>query len=167
MEDKERTTQSTAADASQSSAGPTPVKQPGDELLSELTELADRFANVVRVAWNSEQRKRVETDVKAGLDTLSTSLEESFRQVSASPEAKDLQNKATEVGEKVSGSKFVAEIAGALTTGLRALSDQLEKLATDIQTKEAKPAGGGAGGFGGDEPAAPDVETKDIPIGKA
>ena len=61
----------------------------------------------------------------------------------------------------------VADLAGALTTGLRAISDQLEKLATDIQTKEAKPSGGGAGGFGGDEPVADDVESKDIPIGKA
>ena len=166
MEEKDQTTQSASGDAGQSS-GPTPVKQPGDELLNELTELADRFANVVRVAWNSDQRKRVETDVKAGLESLSSSLEEGFRQVSASQEAKELQSKASEVGEKVSGSKFVADIAGALTTGLRALSDQLEKLATDIQTKEAKPAGGGAGGFGSDEPAAPADEAKDIPIDKA
>ena len=165
MEDKEQTTQNAATDATGStgSSGSGTGKQPGDELVNELTELADRFANVVRVAWNSDQRKRIETDVKAGLDSLSTSLEDGFRQVSSSHEAKELQSKAGEVGEKVSSSKFVADLAGALTTGLRAISDQLEKLATDIQTKEAKPAGGGGGG---DEPAAPDVETKDIPIGK-
>ena len=161
MDEKEQTTQGAAPD----SAGQS--KQPGDELVNELTELADRFANVVRVAWNSDQRKRIETDVKTGLDSLTTSLEDGFRQVSASQEAKELQSKAGEVGEKVSGSKLVADLAGALTTGLRAISDQLEKLATDIQTKEAKPSGGGAGGFGGDEPAADDVESKDIPIGKA
>ena len=86
-------------------------KQPGDELVNELTELADRFANVVRVAWNSDQRKRIETDVKAGLDSLTTSLEDGFRQVSSSQEAKELQSKAGEVGEKVSGSKFCPHAA--------------------------------------------------------
>jgi hypothetical protein len=160
MDEQEKTTQGAPEGASQG-------KQPGDELVHELTELADRFANVVRVAWNSDQRKRIETDVKAGLDSLTTSLEDGFRQVSSSQEAKDLQSKAGEVGEKVSGSKLVADLASALTTGLRAISDQLEKLATDIQAKEAAPSGGGAGGFGGGESAAEDVESKDIPIGKA
>jgi hypothetical protein len=160
MDEQEKTTQGAPEDAGQG-------KQPGDELVHELTELADRFANVVRVAWNSDQRKRIETDVKAGLDSLTTSLEDGFRQVSSSQEAKELQSKAGEVGEKVSGSKLVADLASALTTGLRAISDQLEKLATDIQAKEAPPAGGGAGGFGGGESAAEDVESKDIPIGKA
>lgn len=164
MEEQEKATQPEAeATTSTGAAASGAAKQPGDELLNELTELADRFANVVRVAWNSEQRKRVETDVRAGIDSLSASLEDGFRQVSSSQEAKDLQSKATEVGTKVSGSKFVADIATALTTGLRALGDQLEKLAEDIQTKEAKPSGGGSGGFGGDEPEAP---SKDIPIGK-
>jgi hypothetical protein len=160
MDEQEKTTQGAPEGAGQG-------RQPGDELVHELTELADRFANVVRVAWNSEQRKRIETDVKAGLDSLTTSLEDGFRQVSSSQEAKELQSKAGEVGEKVSGSKLVADLASALTVGLRAISDQMEKLATDIQTKEAKPSGGGGGGFGGDEPAADDVESKDIPIGKA
>ena len=82
MDEKEQTTQSAAPE------GASQNKQPGDELVHELTELADRFANVVRVAWNSDQRKRIETDVKAGLDSLTTSLEDGFRQVSSSQEAK-------------------------------------------------------------------------------
>ena len=138
------------------------TQQPGQELLDELTQLADKFANVVKSAWNSEQRKQVENDVRSGLSTMAASLEDGFKQVASSNEAKDLQVKASEVGEKVTSTKFFADMTGALTTGLRSLSDQLDKVASDLQTKNAQ---------SGATPPAASPETgasdaKDIPISK-
>ena len=126
------------AEGHQSQAGQTGQAQPGQELLDELTQLADKFASVVKTAWNSEQRKQVENDVRSGLSTMAVSIEESFKQVASTAEAKDLQTKASEVGEKVTSSKFFADMTSALTTGLRTLSDQLDKVAVDIQTKNAQ-----------------------------
>ena len=130
-----------SAEANQSQAGQggqAGQPQPGQELLDELTQLADKFASVVKTAWNSEQRKQVENDVRSGLGTMAVSIEESFKQVASSTEAKDLQTKASEVGEKVTSSKFFADMTSALTAGLRTLSDQLDKVAADIQTKNAQ-----------------------------
>ena len=141
-----------------------PEAQPGQELLDEVTELADKFASVVKAAWNSEQRKQIETDVKTGLASMATSLEDGFKQVAASPEAKDLQSKAAEVGEKVSGTKFVADLADTLKTGLRALGDQLDKLSQELQEKNKTPSAGSETGAGAQED--PGEESKDIPISK-
>ena len=141
-------------------------QQPGQELLDELTQLADKFATVVRTAWNSEQRKQIETDVKSGLSTMATSIEEGFKQVASSTEAKDLQTKATEVGEKVSSSKFFADLTGALTVGLRGLSDQLDKVSKDLQAKSAATgAPGASGAAAGSEPKSKD-DAQDIPISR-
>ncbi len=140
------------------------AQQQGQELLDELTVLADKFAAVVRTAWNSEQRKQIESDVKSGLSNMATSIEDGFKQVASSTEAKDLQSKAGEVGEKVTSSKFFADLTGALTVGLRSLSDQLDKVSKDLQTKNSaaaasKPAGTSTG------TAAKD-DAQDIPISK-
>ena len=62
MDEKEQTTQGAAPE------GAGPSKQPGDELVTELTELADRFANEGRVAGNCEHRHPIERDEKAGND---------------------------------------------------------------------------------------------------
>lgn len=135
--------------------------QPGQEVLDELTQLADKFAHVVKSAWNSEQRKQVEHDVRSGLSTMAASLEDGFRQVASSNEAKDLQVKASEVGEKVTSTKFFADLTSALTTGLRSLSDQLDKVASDLQAKNAQ--------SGATPPAGPETgasDPKDIPISK-
>ncbi len=157
-----------SAEANQSQAGQggqAGQPQPGQELLDELTQLADKFASVVKTAWNSEQRKQVENDVRSGLGTMAVSIEESFKQVASSTEAKDLQSKASEVGEKVTSSKFFADMTSALTAGLRTLSDQLDKVAADIQTKNAQtgtPKASTTPPAGGSEADA----VKDIPISK-
>lgn len=135
--------------------------QPGQELIDELTQLADKFATVVKSAWNSDQRKQVERDVRSGLNTMAAALEDGFRQVASSNEAKDLQTKAGEVGEKVTSTKFFTDLTGALTSGLRTLSDQLDRVATDLQTKNAQ-----TGGSSTTPPESNDPSTKDIPISK-
>lgn len=164
MEDSNQTPNAAGAQSSsQGDAQPGgATQQPGQELLDELTQLADKFATVVKSAWNSEQRKQVEHDVRSGLTTMAASLEDGFRQVATSNEAKDLQTKATEVGEKVTSSKFFADLSSALTTGLRGLSDQLDKVASDLQTKNAQTGAT-------PPPATPETgasDAKDIPISK-
>lgn len=169
MEDTNKNPDISAAQGSSQgdtgSARPGGQPQPGQELLDELTELADKFAAVVRTAWNSEQRKQIETDVRSGLSTMATSIEDGFKQVATSPEAKDLQTKAGEVGEKMTSSKFFADLSSALTVGLRSLSDQLDKVSADMQAKNAqggaaKPTTPPAAGAGDTDAA------KDIPISK-
>jgi uncharacterized phage infection (PIP) family protein YhgE len=157
MENSDQTPKNPEA-GTEGTEGTQGTEQPGQELLDELTQLADKFATVVRSAWNSEQRKQVEADVRAGLSTMAVSIEDGLKQVASSNEAKDLQTKATEVGEKVTSTKFFAELTGALTTGLRTLSDQLDKVSEDLQAKNA------ATGAMPPPPAAEDV--KDIPISK-
>lgn len=152
MENSEQTPNTENA----SSAEPKATEQHGQELLDELTQLADKFAAVVRTAWNSDQRKQIEADVRSGLSTMATSIEDGFKQVASSNEAKDLQTKATEVGEKVTSTQFFADLTGALTTGLRALSDQLDKVSQDLQAKSSSATP--------PPPAADD--PKDIPIEK-
>ncbi len=139
-------------------------QQSSQELIDELTQLADKFATVAKSAWNSEQRKQVETDVRSGLNTMAASLEDGFKQVASSHEAKDFQAKASEVGEKVTSSKFFAELSGALTSGLRTLSDQLDKVAADMQAKNA--ANPGATPTPPPNSDAGDSDVHDIPIHK-
>lgn len=154
--------QESAAQAAKS-ASEEKASEAAQELVQELAELAGRFVNVARVAWHSEQRKQMEVDLRRGIDTLGKSLEEGFQKVAASEEAKSLQTKAEDVGEKVASSKVLADLTNALKTGLAAVSEQLDKIAKEMEEKSAaRPTGQTAEGAakGGDD-------VKDIPIDKA
>jgi hypothetical protein len=134
-------------------------------LIDELTVLGERFVELLRVAWNSEQRKEIEGSLRTGLNALATNLEEGFRKVSESPQTKEVvgkaENVAESVGEKVRASKVTQELAEGLRKGLAALSEQMERWSAELKKQEAGEAAKPA------EPAeAPSEAAQDIPIDK-
>ncbi len=138
-------------------------RQATQELMDELADLANRLTTLGKSWWNSDERKRIEHDLRSGVETLGNSLESSFQQVASSQEAKEIQSKAGEVGEKVTSSKVVADLATALKSGLQTLGEQLDKVAKDIETKSAAQAAPDAA----PKSDAPVDDPKDIPIDKA
>ena len=148
-------TESTQQAAPETEPSAAPKSAAGQELVDELTKLGQRFIDVVEVAWNSEERKRAQEDLRTGLVSLAHSLEDGVKRVSSTKEAQNLVDAAEDVAEKVRTSKVAAEVSSALTQGLRALSEQLEKLAQEMQQKKA--AGDGT---------PPAEGSQDIPIAR-
>lgn len=157
MENSEQTTPTPEPTEAQSKSADT--SNATQELLDELAALASRLTDLGKSWWNSEQRKQLETDLRTGAESVVTTLESTFKQVAESQEAKEIQVKAGEVTEKVAHSKVVNDLAAALKSGLQALSEQLDKVAQDLEAKKAAQPGPS------EEPDDPG--TQDIPIGKA
>jgi hypothetical protein len=157
MENNEQTTPTPESTEAQSK--PVDISNATQEMLDELTGLANRLTDLGRSWWNSDQRKQLETDLRAGAESVVTALEGSFKQVAESQEAKDLQVKAGEATEKVAHSKVVNDLATALKGGLQSLSAQLDKAVQEMERKSAastQPSG-----------EAGDSDAKDIPIDQA
>jgi hypothetical protein len=154
-DERARGTGETGGASSQSGAKPN-----GQELMDELNRLGGKFVEVVEVAWNSDQRRRIEDDLRKGLQSLAVSLEDGLRHLGESKQTQEFVDTAEEVAEsvtaKVRSSKIANELAAALAVGLRSLSERMDRLAKDMQ---AKSGGQGAPGAG-DKPD----ETQDIPI---
>ena len=147
-------------------------RQATQELMDELAGLANRLTTLGKSWWNSDERKHIEQDLRSGIESLGASLESSFQKVASSHEAKDIQTKASEVGEKVTNSKLATDLTTALKSGIQSLGDQLDKVAKDLEAKSAaKSAADEAPKSGAHETAksdAPaDAESKNIPIDKA
>ena len=129
-------------------------QEAGKELIDELTRLGQKFVEVIEVAWNSEQRKQIEDDLRTGLVTVANTLEDGFKRVSSSKEAKEAVNAAEDVAEKVRTSKIGTELSEALAQGLRTLSDQMDKLSEEMKEKSKSSATGDASS----------KDSQDIPI---
>ena len=117
-------------------------QEAGKELIDELTRLGQKFVEVVEVAWNSEQRKQIEDDLRTGLVSVANTLEDGFKRVGSSKEAKEAVNAAEDVADKVRSSKMAAELSDALAEGLRALSEQMDNLSKEMQEKSKTRAAG-------------------------
>lgn len=152
---------SSGASGSTNSQSHTGNATSGQELVDELGRLGNKLAEVVRAAWASDERKRIEADLRTGLNTLANNLEQGVRKVGEQEQTKEFVRKAEEVaenvGEKVRNSQTTYDIAGALAGGLRVLADQVEKLAAELQRKRAETP-----------PTTPPAndDSQDIPIGR-
>lgn len=123
-------------DAPRSDATPeSEGKKSSQELIDELTRLGHKFAEVVEVAWHSEQRKKIEEDLRTNLVRLADSLETGIKRAGESKEAQELRDKAEDVADKVRTSKVAAELGDALSQGLRALSEQLDRLSEEMKKR--------------------------------
>jgi hypothetical protein len=131
----------------------------GKELVDELTRLGQKFVEVVEVAWNSEQRKRIEEDLRTGLVSVASSLEDGFKRVSSTKEAQEAVKSAEDVAEKVRTSKIASELSDALAEGLRTLSDQMDKLSKELKQKSSTTQATG-------KSTDPNKESQDIPIAR-
>ena len=122
-----------------STQGSTSNEKLGENLVEELNRLGNKFAEVVQVAWHSDQRKKIEQDLRTGLSSLAANLEEGVKQVAKNEQTKEFLNKAEDVAgtvaEKVQKSKFAQELADNLISGLRSLTEEIDKFATDLQSK--------------------------------
>lgn len=118
--------------------------QSTQELLDELNRLGVKFAEVVQSAWESDERKRLEKDVKAGVVSLVNGLERGLRRVGESEQAKEILNKAEDMadslGERIRSNPASHDMAGSLAKGLRVLAEQIDKLAEELQRKAASSA---------------------------
>jgi hypothetical protein len=157
-------TSSEAANRAENQSGAQPGgKSTGQDLMDELTRLGNKFVQVVDVAWNSDQRRRIEDDLRKGLQSLATSLEDGLKKVGESDQTKEFIGTAEEVAESVSSkvrsSKVANDLAVTLARGLHSLGDHMDRLAKDMQSKQPPPPSAGDAGTGADS-------TQDIPISR-
>jgi hypothetical protein len=111
--------------------------QGGQEVLDELGRLGNKLVEVIDTAWNSEQRKRIEEDLRVGLKDVGSSLEDGLRQLSEDEQAKDLMGRAEDVAENIShqvrSSEITRELTAGLAKGLHILGDQLDHLVQEMK----------------------------------
>jgi hypothetical protein len=134
------------------------------DLQVEIQRLSASFLEVVRVAWQSNERKQLEQDLKTGLNSLATNLEDGFKKASESEQAKQFLERAGDVAESVTEkmrrSEVAQDLGEGLLKGLRSLGEQIDELAAELKRKKESDA---------PEQAATESQNQaqDIPIDKA
>lgn len=113
---------------------------PEGAILEELTRFGNRLAAVARQAWESDQRKNIETEVREGLLKAGERLDQVAEELRKSEVTQDLKVQASKTAQKVEESEVTQEIRKGVLTGLRRLNDELSDLLKKTEATEAPPA---------------------------
>ncbi len=114
--------------------------RPTSNLTEELTRLGNQVAEAVRLAWESDERKRMQAEIAEGMKNFSAQVDEAVRRASESETAKKVRAEAEQAAARARGSDMVDDMREGLLVGLQALNRELGKLLTRLESSS-----GGAG----------------------
>jgi hypothetical protein len=114
-------------------------KQAEPDLIAEMKNLGRQFADALRTAWNSQERQKLETEVREGLDMFVSELEKGFKELRDSQAAQKAKQEVTQVKGKVEGAELGRKAKVAMADGLRWLSEEFENLAAQFTPTEKAP----------------------------
>ena len=122
-------------------AGTTKQGASGEDIdvSAELKNLGRQLAETFKSAWASEERKKVEGEIRQGVKTFVDEMDKAIREVKKSPAAQKVREEAAEIKTRAETGELSQKTKANMAQGLRWLSEELEKLANQFTPTEKQP----------------------------
>ncbi len=114
-------------------------KTNGPDLGEEFKKFGRQFAETIEAAWNSEERVRVETEIREGVHSFVDEIDAVIREAKSSEKAEKLKNNAAGAKNRAESSEFGMKARDGIIQGLAWLSDEFGKLADQFAASEKSP----------------------------
>lgn len=108
----------------------------GQDIAGELKSLGRQFAETLQTAWNSEERQRVETEIREGVQSFVKEVDRAFQEAKESPAAERMRGEAVDIKNRVETSDIGDKARKGVVQGLQWMSEELGKLATKFTPPE-------------------------------
>jgi NAD dependent epimerase/dehydratase family enzyme len=116
----------------------TEEQKPGSDLMEEFHALGQQLTTAVRALWESEDSRKLRTEIGDGFMELGQQLDSTIRAAQESEAAKQFSEQVKETVERARESDIAAKLEEGLVAGLQDLNQGLSKLVTSMEP--SKPA---------------------------
>jgi ElaB/YqjD/DUF883 family membrane-anchored ribosome-binding protein len=101
---------------------------PENDLKGEFQNLADNLKQVLQTAWESDERKKLQTEIEAGLTQVASAMNEAFDSFKKSDVGEQFMDDIEDFGERVRSGEVEAKVRTDVTEALQKLNSELEKV---------------------------------------
>lgn len=112
---------------------------PTSSLIAELNRLGENLGQLVKAAWESEERKSIEKELAVGLEQFVKRVNEAVESAHADPTVNKARAKAQEAWQTAHGPQIVAEMRMGVIDTLRKVNEELAHKAAPPAAHEVKP----------------------------
>jgi hypothetical protein len=109
---------------------------PATDLASEFADLGRAMRDALNAAWNSEERRQLQSEIRSGLNQLADEMEAAAKKIRDSEAGQQVEAKAKQAHEDIQAGKVGDEMRGALGSALRAARDAIDKVADSFTPME-------------------------------
>ncbi len=106
------------------------------DIAAEFAALGKKFAEAIQSAWYSQERQKLQEDIKEGLDRFVEEVDKAVKELRESEVGQKVQSGVQQAAEEVRSGKVGEEVRRALVTGLRSLSAALDRMASSFTPLE-------------------------------
>lgn len=109
------------------------------DLAEEFRKFGRQFAETVQLAWHSEERQRVESEIRAGVKSFADEVDKVIREAKRSDTAEKVRTEAEEVKTRVETGELNQRARESIVQGLNWMSSELSKLAEQFNPPQKSP----------------------------
>ena len=110
--------------------------KPGIDVAAEFQQLGHQLGETLQSAWESDERKRIETEVREGVRSFVAEIDKVLQGVRTSDSTSKLREDAAGAKAKVDESELGQKAREGIVEGLRWLSVGLNELAVKFAPPE-------------------------------
>jgi hypothetical protein len=111
---------------------------PQEDVSEALRDLGRQFAETIQAAWDSQERREFESEVREGVQDFAEEVSKVFREARESRAAKKVKEEAEEVKSRVDAGELPRKARSGLVEGLEWLSNELARLAEQFSPPQAE-----------------------------
>ncbi len=106
------------------------------ELRDEFRALKDNFKAMFTSAWESEERKQLQTDLEVGMKELGDALNDLAEEIRTSEAGETIRIEVNDFSERVRSGEVEQKARQEILKTLKALNFELEKATEKFSTEE-------------------------------
>jgi hypothetical protein len=115
------------------------VKEETPDIARELAELGKKLGEAINTAWHSEERQKIQGEIKDGLQRFSTEVDAAVKNLRESDVGEKVKSSVKQVREDVEAGKVADDLRRGTVSALRSLSEALDKMANSFTPVEDEP----------------------------
>lgn len=120
-------------------------EQVGENLAAEFAALGKRFGEAINAAWQSEERVRLQDELKEGVNRFAKEVDEAIKNLKKSEVGQKVDAGVEQAATDVKSGKVAGEVRRATVTALRSLSEALDRMANSFTPNEESTQTGESG----------------------
>jgi len=114
---------------SQTTSSSTPDDTHENDIVTELRELGKNLQALLRANWESEERKKVQAELQAGLNDLGKSLSQAATEFQESPAGQTFKADLEDLHERIRSGEVETKVRSEVLNALRLANEGLKKAA--------------------------------------
>lgn len=122
-----------------SDTNPNETKSEGEDIGEQLNELGKNLRDALRTAWESDERRKLQQEIEAGLVNLRESVNEAVQDFSTSPTGQTLKEDVKDLHERWRTGEVGTKVRTEIADALRTVNIELQKTARKNQPPPSDP----------------------------